>query len=471
MRRIILPAALALGLVLSTLGTATAQTAAQPPAFPFGSHGPSPSDNVVLAHNDAFLSAVRAHTDPPPLVAWKMTVLNTAIYDAWAAYHARATPVVAAGWSRQTGPAVDRIEAMNQAALAAATLLYPNSVSAFETRAARIRANHGTGSPDAQAFGAAVGRAAYDARVDDLQYANNSGGTPPDLSNPFAWRPLAGQPANGLFPRWRSVRPFGLPDDWQNTAPYTPDGPAIRNATTYYSQQTADIVLKAQNLTNRQKAMAIYWADGPRSETPPGHWNMIAQTVSRARKHTLDKDVELFLTLSAGLLDAGIASWNLKYVYTWTRPTTLIWHQYAGKTVRLWDGKPRSGQQWASYIPTPPFPEYTSGHSTFSGAAARVLRNVTATDALPAGLQVIVPKGSHPRQLTPEVPMVTASDRTTMDTMLSWSSYSAMARDAGLSRLLGGIHFTDADVEGRSSGDAVGAAAYTKVRAHLNGTT
>jgi PAP2 superfamily len=469
MWRIVVPTALVVGLLFSTLGTATAQTAAQP-AFPFTTNGPSAADNVVLAHNNAFLSAVRAHTDPPPLVAWKMTVLNTAMYDAWAAYHATATPVVTSGWSRRTGPAVDRIEAMSQAALAVAPLVYPNSVAVFEARAAQVRAAHGTGSADAQAFGAAVGRAAYEARAGDLQYANNSGGTAPDPSDPFNWRPLPGQPANGLYPRWGNVRPFALPAGWQSTAPYTPDGPAT-NPGTYYNRQTQDIVLKTQNLTDRQKAMAIYWADGPRSETPPGHWNLIAQTVSRARKHSLDKDVELFLTLSTALLDAGIASWNCKYHYNWTRPTTLIWHQYAGQTVRLWDGRPRPGGQWASYVPTPPFPEYTSGHSTFSGAAARVLGRVTGTDALPAGLQVVVPKGSHPRQLTPGVPMVTASDPTTMNNTLTWASYTAMARDAGLSRLLGGIHFTDADVEGRGAGDAIGTAAHARVRAHLTGAT
>jgi hypothetical protein len=151
-----------------------------------------------------------------------MAVLNTALYDAWAAYHPRATPVVDAGWSRRTGPAVDRIEAMNQAALAAGTLLYPNSVDSFERRVARVRANHGTGSAEAQEFGAAVGRAAYEARAGDLQYANNDGGTPPNVNDPYAWRPLVGQPANGLYPRWGNVRPFGRPAGWQNTAPYTP---------------------------------------------------------------------------------------------------------------------------------------------------------------------------------------------------------------------------------------------------------
>lgn len=469
MRRIAISMALAVGVLFSTVGSAAAQTVEPPPAFPFTSNGPVASDNVVLQHNDALLSAVRAGTDPPPLVAWKMAVLNTAIYDAWAAYHPRATPVVAGGWSRRTGPAADRIEAMNQAAVAAGTLLYPNSVAAFEHRFARVRANHGTGSAAAQQFGAAVGRAAYEARAGDLQYANNNGGTPPDLSDPYAWRPLAGQPANGLYPRWGNVRPFGLPAGWQTTAPYTPDGPEIVNPITYYDWQVQDIVVKAQTLTDRQKASAIYWADGPRSETPPGHWNLIAQTVSRAKKHSLDKDVELFLALSTGLLDAGIASWNCKYHYTWARPTTLIWHLYEGKTVKLWDGKARPGTQWASYVPTPPFPEYTSGHSTFSGAAARVLARATGTDALPAGLKAVVPKGSHPRQLTPGTPMVTASDPTTRTNTLTWASYSAMARDAGLSRLLGGIHFTDADAEGRSAGDAVGVAAHRRVQAHLDG--
>lgn len=190
--------------------------------------------------------------------------------------------------------------------------------------------------------------------------------------------------------------------------------------------------------------------------------------MSRAGGHSLAKDVELFLSLSTGLMDAGIAAWLCKYTYGWGRPITMIRYGYAGTTVRLWDRRPRPGEAWESYVPTPPFPEYTSGHSTFSGAAARVLTSVTGTAGTPAALTVTIPRGAHPRQLTGE-PMVTDADAVTRDTTLRWSSYTVMARDAGLSRLLGGIHFTDADVEGRSVGDAAGAAAHSKVRAHLSG--
>ena len=357
---------------------------------------------------------------------------------------------------------------MNQAARAAAARLYPGATAAFNARFDQVRANHGTGSANAQAFGAQVGTAAYDARAEDLQYLTNSGGTAPNLDDPYAWHPLPGQPANGLLPEWGHVRPLALPGGWEGTSPYTPDGPEIRNDNLYYKQAIGDIVTKTMTLTDYQKAQATYWADGPRSETPPGHWNLIAQVVSRARGHSLAKDVELFLTLSTGLMDAGIAAWHCKYTYGWGRPITMIRHEYAGTTVRLWDRRPRPGEAWESYVPTPPFPEYTSGHSTFSGAAARVLTSVTGTTGTPAALTVTIPRGAHPRQLTGE-PMVTDADAVTRDTTLRWSSYTVMARDAGLSRLLGGIHFTDADVEGRSAGDAAGAAAHSKVRAHLSG--
>ena len=133
--------------------------------------------------------------------------------------------------------------------------------------------------------------------------------------------------------------------------------------------------------------MAVYWSDGPGSETPPGHWNLIAQWLSRRHRQTLDQDAKMFFALNGGLLDASIAAWECKYVFDYARPISLIRHFKAGRTVTAWRGPylgvgPIQGETWRPYIPTPNFPEYTSGHSTFSAAAAAVLKDFRGADAL-----------------------------------------------------------------------------------------
>ena len=72
-------------------------------------------------------------------------------------------------------------------------------------------------------------------------------------------------------------------------------------------------------LDDRRKAIAAYWADGPNTETPPGHWNLLAQWVSRRDGHGLDEDVRMFFVLGNALLDASIAVWDAKRFYDWLR--------------------------------------------------------------------------------------------------------------------------------------------------------
>jgi hypothetical protein len=126
--------------------------------------------------------------------------------------------------------------------------------------------------------------------------------------------------------------------------------------------------------SSEHKAIAEYWADGPGSETPPGHWCLHAQHVSARDGHGLDEDARLFFALTAALLDAGIASWDAKRTYDSMRPITAIRFLFSGREVLAWGGPglgPRRirGEDRQPYIPTPPFGEYVSGHSTFSAAA------------------------------------------------------------------------------------------------------
>jgi hypothetical protein len=205
-----------------------------------------------------------------------------------------------------------------------------------------------------------------------------------------------------------------------------------------------------------------YWADGPSSELPPGHWNLLAQLVARRDHDSLDEQVKLFFLLNNALFDASISVWECKRFYDYVRPITAIRFLFAGQQVEAWGG-PFEGPQtidggtWLPYqrgtFLTPPFPEYVSGHSTFSAASAEILKRFTGSDAF--GYGVALPPGSSRIEpgLTPRDPVV-----------LFWPTFSAAADQAGLSRRYGGIHFRDGDLEGRALGRHVAALVWRKAQ-------
>ena len=167
--------------------------------------------------------------------------------------------------------------------------------------------------------------------------------------------------------------------------------------------------------------------------------------MSRKRGNSLDDDdVKLFFTLGNALLDASIAAWYWKFKWDYVRPITGIRELYRGRQVLSWLGPYKGyglvdGERWIPYqelrVVTPPFPEYVSGHSTFSAAGAKVITTFLGSDSF--GASVTVPAGTsriEPR--TPEHPGTPAKDVT-----LYWPTFSAAANEAGMSRRYGGIHY------------------------------
>jgi hypothetical protein len=141
------------------------------------------------------------------------------------------------------------------------------------------------------------------------------------------------------------------------------------------------------------------------------------------------------------------------------RPITAVRWLNDGKTIRAW--KPNqgtvlmNGTEWRPFLPTPPFAEYTSGHSTFSNAAAQVLRSFTGSDSF--SFSATVAQGSIPSSIESGMP--------TTSVTLSWPTFTAMAESASLSRQIGGIHFQDGDLHARATGTTTGNTAYSKPRA------
>ena len=220
-----------------------------------------------------------------------------------------------------------------------------------------------------------------------------------------------------------------------------------------------------QKLETKQKVVAEYWADGPNSELPPGHWELFAIAVSDRDSHTLHQDAKLFFALANAIHDAAIATWEAKRYYDYVRPVTANRHLFRGKEIQGWNGNGFSaidGQAWLPYqvstFPTPPFPEFTSGHSGFSTAAAEALKRFTSGDAFGVG------------SYTQSVPLrVEPSLADAVGVVLEWDTFSEAALEAGESRIYGGIHFYEGNVAGLSLGRKVGAQAFDKAQGYWTG--
>jgi membrane-associated phospholipid phosphatase len=181
--------------------------------------------------------------------------------------------------------------------------------------------------------------------------------------------------------------------------------------------------------TADQTAIALFWADGAGTLTPPGHWNVIARELVIARGTSLAENARLFALLNMALADAAICAWECKYVDDFWRPVTAI---RAADTDS--NAATEADPAWTPLITTPPFPEYVSGHSTFSGAAATVLADFYGSDS---------------------IPFTTTSDDLPGATR-SFGSFWEAAAEAGLSRVFGGIHFMSANQQGLQSGARLG---------------
>ena len=166
---------------------------------------------------------------------------------------------------------------------------------------------------------------------------------------------------------------------------------------------------------------------GPALILRHGHWNQIAAQLAEQQGNSLSANARLFAQLNTAMADAAIVAWDTKYAYTFWRPITAIRQGAA-------DGNTQTTEDtsWAPLLMTPPFPEYVSGHSTFSGAAAEVLNNVFGNSA----------------GFTIDSIGLPGVQRT-------FASFDQAADEAGRSRVYGGIHFQFSNADGLAAGRQV----------------
>ncbi len=454
--------------------------------------------NLITEWNELALNAIRSIKPGPPMAARSLGVIYTAIYDAWAAYDNVAKPVHSTVPRRPVG---QRTDANRRVAIsmAAYRLLADQFASAEPQFAAKLTSlglsstDNSTNVNTPVGVGNVVANAVKAFRHADganqlgnmpgssgQPYSDPTGYSPinppmaavlpaavgaiphPDRWQPLTYLTLDSHPRTPalIAPHWGGVKPFALTAGNQ----FRPAPPQPLTSQGFLDQ--AKHVIETQvKLTPRQKVIAEYWADGPNSELPPGHWCDFGSLVVDRDSLNLDASVKLFFALANAIFDASIGTWEAKRFYDYARPITAIRHLFRGKPILAWGGPDKGnieiqGEVWRTFqvptFPTPPFAEYTSGHSAFSMAAAQVLKRFTGSDAFGAFYAQTKPLAADP------------SEQVT-DVILHWETFSQAAQEAGESRLYGGIHFYEGNVAGLELGKKVGDVVFDKATAFWTG--
>lgn len=267
-----------------------------------------------------------------------------------------------------------------------------------------------------------------------FEWSKNDGGHEAYLRNfsadytppigPGLWQPTPPRFAPALQPNWGQVRPFLLSSGRECAAPPPPEY-SVDPASQFY-QEAREVYDTVRTLTPEPREIAAFWADDPGlTPTPPGHSLSIGAQVLEQSGKSLAFAAELFARLGIALADSFITCWETKYIYNLLRPITYI-QQVIDPS---WNTP-----QVTDPVITPPFPEYTSGHSVESRAAAEVLTYLFGDDFRFTDV-THVDRGLAPR---------------------TFDSFYAFAEEAGISRLYGGIHFRSAIEAGLLQGVCVG---------------
>ena len=339
----------------------------------------APSDRTVSPWVELTLDEIAVHRVDPPHASRVLATVSVAMQQADAGAR----------------PPASSAAAINGAASTVLAYFFPDLGGRFHGLAARA---DGFGRGGGFALGRRIGAELVARAAGDGADAPFSG-TPP--LGPEFWVPTPPGFLPPLLPGWGRVRPWniGEPVALRPPPPPRPGDPA-------FEAEAREVYDVSRALTPAQRAIALFWADGPGTFTPPGHWNAIALDLVRAHGLDTAQAARLFAVLNTAQADAFICIWDAKYDYWSLRPITVI--------------RQEIDPSWSPLITTPPFPSYVSGHSGTSGAAATVLSAFFPGEA---------------------------------------AQLHAWANEAALSRLYGGIHFPVDNEVGLALGISVGEAA------------
>ena len=257
--------------------------------------------------------------------------------------------------------------------------------------------------------------------------------------DPKRWQPTPPDYMDAIEPHWNQIRPFVI-DSATQFVPVPPT-PFDMDESSLFYQEVIEVYEVGKNITEEQQAIAQFWDCNPyvshhqghvmfatKKITPGGHWIGITGIASRLAEADFMETVEAYALVSIALADAFISCWDEKYRSELIRPETVI-NQYID-------------EDWVPILQTPPFPEYTSGHSVISAAAATALTNLFG----------------EPFEF---------EDTTELEYGLpsrTFSSFFEASEEAAISRLYGGIHYMPACRNGVDQGKALGAFVMSKIQ-------
>ncbi|HET7898448.1 MAG TPA: vanadium-dependent haloperoxidase, partial [Flavisolibacter sp.] len=253
-----------------------------------------------------------------------------------------------------------------------------------------------------------------------------------NMDEPGRWIPTPPAYSQAMEPHWEMIRCLVL-DSCRQFVPPTPLKFDMTNKNSPYYQQVMMIKNAVDSLTPEQKHIAEFWDDNPfklnvvghvmfgtKKFSPSGHWQSIVGIAAKQANADFPTTVYAYAKTSVAMFDAFIQCWEAKYRYSTARPETVI-NKYVDPN-------------WQPYLQTPPFPEYTCGHSTCSSAAAEALTSVfgdnfayTDTSELEFGIK-----------------------------SRSFKSFRHAAEENNWARFYGGIHFHQSCIVSTEFGRKVG---------------
>lgn len=261
-----------------------------------------------------------------------------------------------------------------------------------------------------------------------------------------SWQPTPPDYMPAVEPHWNTIRPFVL-DSAAQCKPQPPTAFDTLSNSKFF-KEAQEVYLYNKKPNPEQELIAKYWDDNPNVSytkghvtffkqklTPGGHWVSIATNVIRTKRLNIMQAAETYVLVTTSLADGFISCWDAKYKYVHIRPETFI-EKYID-------------QDWDPLIQTPPFPEFPSGHSVISAAAATALTNLFGDNyAFADSTQLVL--GLPVRK---------------------FKSFYAASEEAGMSRMYGGIHFRPANEYGAQQGKEVGQLVTARLKTRKNSQT
>jgi hypothetical protein len=392
-------------------------------------HVSAPGTDIVIDWNATALNAIQAEGEisggvPPTLGSRLLAIVSAAVYDTVNAFDRTHTPYAVDALA-PSGASVEAAAA--GAAYHALVELLPNQAALFHQQLVRSLIEI-TDNPVAEATGVAFGQFVAD-QIVALRENDNSNNNAPYVPPPgdYIWRPDPGTVA--LSPNWGSVTPFAIPSVKQ----FAPDGLDGRPDTNpeLYAQEIEEVrrkggkentALTTITRTAEETEIAVFWAyDRKDTFRPYGQLNQITEEVAVREGNTLAENARLFAQLNIALADAAIVAWDAKYRELQPRPDDVIAGGFAANDgIEATVGDP----DWQPLLsPTPPFPDYISGHSIFGGAFAGVLTNFFGDNY-----------------------EFTAVSQELIGTTRTYGSFYEAAYEDAISRVYGGIHVRESSV-------------------------